>query len=83
MNGSRVVAHDKKTGTSYIMLPPELQTDAGTCQCSHCRFQIAYNSQYKPMWNVLAVPTAGYAWTVHMPNPVEFQKALDKLNKDI
>jgi hypothetical protein len=56
--------------TIFVRLPPELQTPSlpGTpCRCPYC----AAHPDETPMWDTLAVPTAGdrHTATVHMPDP--------------
>jgi hypothetical protein len=75
MNGAKVVAHDRTSGTTYIQIPVELQVPiTGGCSCKQCK----ENPTATPMWDTLVVPKAGHAWTVHMPNHKEFAEVLKR-----
>ena len=68
MNGSDVIAHDPKSGTSYVRLPRALWRSCGGCKCPSCAANAC-----EGFWDTLAVPRVGSAWVVHMPDPASFQ----------
>lgn len=63
-------------GAIYLRLPRELQLPAGECSCDYC---LAHPNA-PAMWDTLAVPLEAsrndYSWTVHMPDPAGFLKAV-------
>lgn len=71
LNGERVIAHDPTTGATYVRLPRELWRSCGTCQCPSCLGKEGF-------WDTLVIPTKGYTWAAHMPNPGEFQAYADQ-----
>lgn len=73
INGANIVAHDARTRTTYVLLPPSLRRPIdGGCRCPFCK----QNPDLTPSWDTLAVPFTGHAWTVHMPDPAEFRDYL-------
>jgi hypothetical protein len=63
----------------YLRLPKELQRPIDRCVCPYCDS----HKHESPAWDTLCVPVsgAGYASTVHMPDPLEFEAAIKRNGK--
>src|SRR5258708_5311515 len=75
LNGMSVIARAKDA--VYLRIPKELQVPCNGCDCPYCKAHL----NEVPSWDTLGVPTANKrlntAWTLHMPNPAEFQRIYD------
>ncbi len=68
MKSLDVLVH--KSGTLYMLLPPELSGGDEGCCCDDCK-EIRAKGGSPPTWNCLAADASReHTWTVHMPRSV-------------